>query len=121
MAEKDKTDELLKAVLAELKTINERNKKIDLAIDELRKKDSESEKHTGLKDSYQLFFAVILGALGAEILHPIFELTLLNQYPWIFGMYVFVTVTLLIILSFIGGYLPRWIVKIKKCSLKKSC
>jgi hypothetical protein len=116
MAE-NKLEKEVKQIRKDLEDIN---KKIDLVVDELRKKDSDSEKHTGLKDSYQLFFAVILGALGAEILHPIFELTLLSQYPWIFGMYVFVTVTLLIILSFIGGYLPRWIAKIKKCSLKKS-
>jgi Flp pilus assembly protein TadB len=107
-------NELEKEIKQIKKDLENINKKIDLVIDELRKKNSDSEKHAGLKDSYQLFFAVILGALGAELLHPIFELTLLNQFPWIFGMYVFVIVTLLIVLSFIGGYLPRWIAKIKK-------
>lgn len=99
----------IKEIRKDLDTLN---KKIDLVIDKSKEKDS--EKRAGLKDSYQLFFAVILGAIGAELLHPIFEPTFINQFPWIFGVYVFVIVTLLIILSIIGGYLPRWIANLKK-------
>lgn len=42
--------------------------KIDL-VNEKTKKDSDSEKLETLKDFYQLFFAVILGATGALLIN----------------------------------------------------
>jgi len=107
--------EKIDAITQDTKTLEPLKEKLDLLFDKNPKiKDSASEKREGLKDSYQLFIAVILGVIGAELLHPVFEPTLINQFPLIAVVYAVIIVVLLLIYSYIGGFLPRWLANRKK-------
>jgi phosphate/sulfate permease len=76
------------------------------------KKDSDSIKSEALKDSYLLFFAIILGAIGAILINSYFA------HPQDFGSLVEVIVYLLVA-SFIGGHLPYFLAYILPKWIKK--
>jgi hypothetical protein len=65
MAESELEKEV-KEIRKDLDTIN---KKIDLVIDELKKKDSDSGIGGTFKDSYQLFLAGIFGAISGVLIN----------------------------------------------------
>jgi hypothetical protein len=92
--------------------LREINKKIALVVGE--SKPEKGLKSEPLKDSFLLFFAVILGAIGTELLNVYFIdhnnlLSLAISIPYI------------LIASFVGGYftyfvvfiLPKWLKRIR--------
>jgi uncharacterized membrane protein YeaQ/YmgE (transglycosylase-associated protein family) len=114
-------EKAVKVINEKIEAINQDAKTLELLREKLdsldnKSKNKGSEEREAVKESYQLFMAVILGVIGAELLHPVFEPFFITHFPWVVVAYVVIIVVLLLIYSFIGGFLPRWLADRKKIS-----
>lgn len=79
------------------------------------KDNTDSEKRETLKDSYLLFFAVVLGAIGADLINDYFA----NYHNWVL---LLITVVYLLGASLSVGYLIHFLIyTLPKRKRKKKC
>ncbi len=86
--------------------------KLDVLLAKPEEKDSNSDKLEASKDFYQLFFAVILGATGADLIHSFivnYQQNWANYQNWvllaIIIVYLYVGSRVAVFLSY---KLPKW-------------